>query len=302
MLIKPATTLKKIQDERQKKKAETNLLFASTFYQIVDFKCKCMACGLSKPELQQSFSISYIRNGYFEYNVYKNTLEAYTGRVLVDKPGYQYSVRHIRSISDECTIFDFTDEFYHQIGEKYGNGITWYLQNKDRSSLLLDCGVELDYWHSLIRSKIRNSATSRLEMDDLIIQLLTAVIGHMSSPATRKVLAEKNIKFHLLAIEKAKEFIAEKFTEDFSLLDVARYCCVSPFHFSRIFKQITSYTPHQYLLSYRLQHAAMLINSTSLSLTEICYMSGFSRSDYFSAAFSKKYKISPSQFRQANRV
>jgi AraC-like DNA-binding protein len=35
-----------------------------------------------------------------------------------------------------------------------------------------------------------------------------------------------------------------------------------------------------------------------LSITEISFQSGFSSIDYFSAAFTKRYKVSPSGFRK----
>jgi AraC family transcriptional regulator len=108
-------------------------------------------------------------------------------------------------------------------------------------------------------------------------------------------------KNHLLTIERAKEYITQHFSDDISLQDIAAHCYVSPFHFSRIFKTFTSFAPHRFLLSIRLQHAEMLLRDTSLPVTDIAFSSGFNSIEHFSAAFRQQYKLSPALFRN-NRV
>ncbi len=65
------------------------------------------------------------------------------------------------------------------------------------------------------------------------------------------------------------------------------------------FKQFNIFSPYKYLQDLRLKNAEMLLKSTTLSITDVCFMSGFNSLDYFSTAFSKKYKLSPSKYRSA---
>jgi len=98
-------------------------------------------------------------------------------------------------------------------------------------------------------------------------------------------------------ISNARRYIHENFSRKISIDEIARHCCMSQYHFSRIFKIHTSVAPHQYLLQLRLRHAEKLIKYTDLPITDICFISGFNSLDYFSTAFAKKYKISPKKFR-----
>ena len=111
-----------------------------------------------------------------------------------------------------------------------------------------------------------------------------------------------NPRNYFTIIQNARSYMNENFSIKISIEDIARHCFLSQFHFSRIFKAYTSVSPHQYLLNIRLYHAGRLIKETQLPITDICFQSGFSSLDYFSAAFTRKYKISPRKYRRSEQV
>lgn len=110
----------------------------------------------------------------------------------------------------------------------------------------------------------------------------------------RERICENN---HDEVIRNARRYIHENFSRKISIDEIARHCFMSQYHFSRVFKMYTSVSPHQYLLQLRLRHAEKLTKYTDLPITDICFISGFSSLDYFSTAFTKKYKLSPKKFR-----
>jgi transcriptional regulator GlxA family with amidase domain len=78
-------------------------------------------------------------------------------------------------------------------------------------------------------------------------------------------------------------------------MEIAGYCFVSPFHFSRLFKTFTAFSPHQFLLNTRLKNAEILLKNTSLSIADIAFASGFNSIEHFSTAFKNKFKCAPSK-------
>jgi len=104
---------------------------------------------------------------------------------------------------------------------------------------------------------------------------------------------------HQEAIAAAQTYIAQQFHRSLTLLQLARQVHISPYHFARIFKHHTGVTPHHYILKVRLAHAAHLLRSTELSVTDICYQCGFNRPDYFASAFRRHFQCSPRQYRTA---
>ncbi|HSU28272.1 MAG TPA: AraC family transcriptional regulator, partial [Chitinophagaceae bacterium] len=174
---------------------------------------------------------------------------------------------------------------------------SWFFRNKDIHSLLINAPAEADYLHQSILQAVQSSA-GKLEIDSLVYDLVDGVMENLTEMPI-KPLSKSTRKNHLITAERAKQFMSDNFTRDISLSEVAGNSFCSPFHFSRIFKEITSHSPHQYLLRTRLKHAATLIKTSELPVADICFQAGFNNVDYFSAAFSKKYKVPPTRYRSS---
>ena len=80
------------------------------------------------------------------------------------------------------------------------------------------------------------------------------------------------------------------------LLFLVILVCIS--HFIRGFKLYTGYTPHEYLLSYRLRQAKQLLSTSSLTIEEIAERCGFNSASHFARAFRSAENTSPTKFRK----
>lgn len=60
--------------------------------------------------------------------------------------------------------------------------------------------------------------------------------------------------------------------------------------------ELTGQTPVEYIRSYRLEKAAMLMKKSDLTIAEIAYQVGFSTPNYFAKSFKAKYNVLPSEF------
>ena len=69
-----------------------------------------------------------------------------------------------------------------------------------------------------------------------------------------------------------------------------------------IFKKHTNRTPITFLTEYRLQMSIQLLENTDLSITEICYETGFSNASYYAETFKKFYGLSPREFRNGKTI
>lgn len=274
--------------------ADIHTLYTSDFYQVLDFQCKCNDCTTSKPEYSESFCISFVRKGNFLFNVFRRSLDSYNGCILITKPGYERTVTHAHAVPDECTIFEFRNDFYPKLLQRYPH--SKFFTDNDLHSTLLRTNTETEFLHFTINQLILQRG-SKLQIDQLVLQLIDKVLGAVTDyePDTR--INTRLKRNHLTTIERAKEYITGNFSQDISLMEIAAYCYISPFHFSRIFKTFTSCSPHQYLLSIRLQHAAMLLGNTQLTVGDVAFSSGFNSIEYFTAAFRQQYKCPPAKFR-----
>ena len=278
--------------------ADIHTLHVSEKYRILDFRCRCVNCSLSEPEYNNSFAITFVKTGYFEYRVFRNNLESHTGKVLISKPGFEHVTFHTNNQPDTSTTFEFKSEFADELKSHYPASLSWFLQNNDVHSILLKCTPEVDYLHHRILQSLISGTSSRLQIDEWVMDLVDELMRGVAKISNEDPIQDSLKKYHLPTIENAKEYILQHFHENISLQQLADHCLVSPFHFSRIFKTITSISPHQYLSAIRLNHAKSLLNTTSLSIGEISFDCGFNSIEHFATSYRQRYGMSPSEFRK----
>jgi AraC-like DNA-binding protein len=102
---------------------------------------------------------------------------------------------------------------------------------------------------------------------------------------------------HLL---RAKDLIDARYREPLDVPALARAAHLSPAHFSREFRRAFGETPHQYLLTRRLERAAALLRSTDRSVADICLTVGLTSVGSFTTSFGRAYGMSPTAYRAAH--
>jgi AraC family transcriptional regulator len=98
--------------------------------------------------------------------------------------------------------------------------------------------------------------------------------------------------------KKLAQYIDAHLADEISLASLAREARLSPFHFSRAFKQSFGMPPHRYLTSRRIERAKALLAERTLSVTEIGLGVGFSETSSFTAAFRKLTGETPTEYRR----
>ena len=78
---------------------------------------------------------------------------------------------------------------------------------------------------------------------------------------------------------------------------LARTALMSPAHFSRRFREAYAETPYSYLMTRRIERAKALLRRGNLSVTDVCFMVGWSSLGSFSARFTELVGESPSAYR-----
>ena len=96
---------------------------------------------------------------------------------------------------------------------------------------------------------------------------------------------------------RAKDLIDARYSDPLDVPALARVAHLSPAHFSREFRRAFGETPHQYLLTRRLERAASLLLSTDRTVAEICFTVGLQSLGSFTTSFTRTYGVSPTAYR-----
>jgi AraC-like DNA-binding protein len=99
---------------------------------------------------------------------------------------------------------------------------------------------------------------------------------------------------HLL---RAKDVIDARYREPLDVPTLARAAHLSGAHFTREFRRAFGETPHQYLLTRRLERAAELLRNTDHTVADICLSVGLSSVGSFTTSFGRTFGLSPTAYR-----
>jgi two-component system response regulator YesN len=99
-------------------------------------------------------------------------------------------------------------------------------------------------------------------------------------------------------VDIAKEYIKNNYSKPLSLDEVSYYVNISPYYFSKIFKEGTGENFIEYLTGIRIEKAKELLSNSDYSMKEICVMVGYSDPNYFSRSFKKNVGVTPTEYKE----
>lgn len=94
-----------------------------------------------------------------------------------------------------------------------------------------------------------------------------------------------------------EDYVRERLAEEISIETLAGLVELSPFHFSRVFKQATGMSPLQFVTRERITRAQQLIRETSRSLIDIALEVGYTSPSHFAKLFRRLTGVTPTEFR-----
>ena len=111
----------------------------------------------------------------------------------------------------------------------------------------------------------------------------------------------ENVKsnHHMTILKDMISFIHEHYREKISLEDICQAGGVGKTMGTNIFNMYVNKTPGEFLKDYRIQKSIMLLKETDMTVTEICYETGFAGASYFAETFKKIMNKSPLEYRRA---
>ncbi len=100
------------------------------------------------------------------------------------------------------------------------------------------------------------------------------------------------------AVTRAQNYIQENFGKDISLDDVSKEVNISPYYFSKLFKEESGENFIEYLTRIRMERAKEMLKNPELSIKEVGMRSGYGDPNYFSRIFKKQTAMTPREYRE----
>ena len=128
--------------------------------------------------------------------------------------------------------------------------------------------------------------------DEYSFYLLNSILG--------KICRINNTHRHgyMSKVQKAMLYIQNNFRNDIRLSDIAADAAVTPSYMSSIFFKECGVNFKEYLSTIRYDYAKKLLEHSNMTVTDICFESGFCDYANFERHFRERFLVSPTQYRR----
>lgn len=257
-------------------------LLKSRFFVEGDNQFNCYHFAMPRVEIRSFF----VENK--EINLPKNT-------IIPTNPGQKLKVSSINTKYNNSNNIKFICMFIepqklHELSKAEFNKTDLLFKNnisylsKDILSLI-----------SKFEAECRNKQLGyQFILDCLSIEIVVNMLRELKNNAPgvyelRKYSARKEINL-------AVDYLWENVNAEFSLNKLCKIANLSPYYFARLFRDNTGKTPYEYYMDIKIRKSIEYFKAGKHSITEICFILGFSSHSHFSSVFKKRVGVTPSEF------
>lgn len=97
-------------------------------------------------------------------------------------------------------------------------------------------------------------------------------------------------------------YMLQHLDEKLTIAAISRQFCISPTAFKECFRRLYGQPVHSWLQEQRIQRAAMLLRTSSISILETAQSVGYSGVSQFNVAFKSRYGVSPGKYRKMSET
>lgn len=237
-------------------------------------------------ETAPCYMLNFIERGNFQLQIGKQKWTLDKRKIFVTYPLMKYRFNHFEEMpTDVCLSIKFSENLAEDV-------FSFSDFNLQKISPVISQNNRLRYmqWQIL---KLVEMEENALEAETLAAELLSS-IGHKTK---HKTYQNKQLSWYAERVEAICQLFETQYEEKHSLNSLSRFVGLSPFHLTRIFKELTNQSPHQFLLNVRLKNAAKQLLD-GVSVTEACFACGFANPSHFIRLFQRSFGITPLRFQK----
>jgi AraC family transcriptional regulator len=231
-------------------------------------------------ERSSAYCVSFVERGAFSVTAKRRTWSVGTSELFVTVPGMVYRCDHHDNPDDVCLCVGFGagDDDARDLRALARRAPVAPLTNR--------------------RAYLQRRLTQRIEqIDPLAIESIAGEILHdmVDGAVTKRLYGSDQLAWYARRVDAARDELESDYASPHSLTSLARSAGMSPFHFARVFRELTNVPPHRYLVAVRLRAAVERLRQGD-SVTDACFAVGFNSLGHFIEMFRRTYGVSPSRF------
>jgi AraC family transcriptional regulator len=182
-------------------------------------------------------------------------------------------------------------ETYRDLASEFSSPLSF----NDFEPLLAFHDAQMELLIRGILGEIESASLDHLLVNTLNTALAAQLARHFRGTSTPLLLPSRLSRERL---SRVLDYIETHLDGALSLNELAAVACLSPFHFSRCFKQSMGVGPHRYVMKRRIERAQRFVLQSDMTLTDIAAAVGFDSQSSFTARFGREVGVSPGRLRR----
>lgn len=276
-----------------------------------------LPCKMYKLTYQQSlwthchdyFQIWYVAKGSFVHTVNNQVYEISKGDVFIIPPYTLHSVYIAPEFEIEIYGCEFMPCFVNERMQDMPVENSFFdiafLEHFLRKEMNAQSKITLDgVTEVTVRNVIKEMLMEyerrlpffQISLKANLLVLLSILVRQVNGELIREGF-EKSEKYRGIMM-RVVDYIHNHYDEDMNLNTLCGLSNLSRSTFCILFKEWTGKTFNRYVTDLRILQAMILLKQPDLSVTDVCYSTGFNELSYFCRIFKKYTGISPTEFRK----
>jgi AraC family transcriptional regulator len=257
-------------------------------WSICDLVCTCGPQDGPFEEQHSGFSIAVVAAGTFQYRSAAGNELMTPGSLMLGNAGQQFECAHPHGRGDRCLSVGFTPDYFEHLAADAG------FRRSERKFRVLRVPPLRDFSTLAARALAGLAGPLSVPWEELSLRFAANALrlggGSTGGPVIATASAQARVTRSIRLIELGS---ATKLT----LQALAQEAGLSPYHFLRVFQQLTGATPHQYIVRTRLREAARRLAAEPTKILDIALDCGFGDVSNFNHSFRAEFGVSPRVYR-----
>ena len=131
-----------------------------------------------------------------------------------------------------------------------------------------------------------------------LMQMLLLILENLQDRVCDTELVQNK---DAVRIKQMLGYIHSHYAEPLTVSQISAASSISESECYRCFRKVLDTSPIDYLLQYRIRAAAGLLSTTDMSVSDICFATGFNSPSYFAKVFRQELLVSPRSYRATHQ-